>query len=120
MRALTLTQAAIVDDPARAVPLLPNHTVSRGDMEKGTLIILNGGSSAGKTQQAGVNSDNLNQMIAAAKTPGDHEAIAAYYNHEAAENEKLLALSLVNRATVWRGSAGVPKLPDLSAERSAT
>ncbi len=39
-------------------------------------------------QQAVVTDDNLNQMIAHAKTPADHEAIAAYYDTEAAENEK--------------------------------
>lgn len=43
-------------------------------------------------QPAPVTSDNLNQMIAAAKIPADHEAIAAYYDHEAAENEKMVAL----------------------------
>jgi hypothetical protein len=39
-------------------------------------------------QQTVVTDDNLNQMIAHAKTPADHEAIAAYYDTEAAENEK--------------------------------
>lgn len=43
-------------------------------------------------QPAAVTADNLNQMIASAKTPAEHELIAAYYDHEAAENEKLLAL----------------------------
>lgn len=35
-------------------------------------------------QTATVTDDNLNQMIANAKTPADHEAIAAYYDKEAA------------------------------------
>ena len=39
-------------------------------------------------QQTVVTDDNLNQMIAHAKAPADHEAIAAYYDAEAAENEK--------------------------------
>ena len=34
-------------------------------------------------QQAVVTDDNLNQMITNAKTPADHEAIAAYYQQEA-------------------------------------
>ncbi len=33
-----------------------------------------------------VQESNLEQMIANAKTPADHEAIAAYYDREAAEN----------------------------------
>ena len=39
-----------------------------------------------------VTNDNLNQMIAGAKTPADHEAIAAYYDHEAASNQKMAEL----------------------------
>lgn len=39
-----------------------------------------------------VTNDNLNQMIAGAKTPADHEAIAAYYDHEAANNQKMAEL----------------------------
>lgn len=35
-------------------------------------------------QQAVVTDDNLDQMIANAKTPAEHEAIAAYYEQEAA------------------------------------
>lgn len=34
--------------------------------------------------------DNLNQMIASAKTPADHEAIADYYENQAAENQKMV------------------------------
>lgn len=39
-------------------------------------------------QQAVVTDQNVDQMIATAKAPADHEAIAAYYDREAAENEK--------------------------------
>jgi hypothetical protein len=39
-------------------------------------------------QQAAVTDDNLDQMIASAKTPSDHEAIAAYYEQEAADAKK--------------------------------
>lgn len=38
-------------------------------------------------QQTVVTDDNLDQALASAKTPADHEAIAAYYDKEAAENE---------------------------------
>ena len=38
-------------------------------------------------QQAVVTDDSLDQMITNAKTPADHEAIAAYYDKEAADNE---------------------------------
>jgi hypothetical protein len=43
-------------------------------------------------QQSVVTAQNLNQMIANAKTPADHEAIAAYYDKEATENEKMVEL----------------------------
>src|SRR5260370_12490721 len=39
-------------------------------------------------QQAVVTDQNVDQMITTAKTPADHEAIAAYYDREAAENEE--------------------------------
>ncbi len=38
-------------------------------------------------QLATVTDDNLDQSIAAAKTPADHEAIAAFYDKEAARLE---------------------------------
>ncbi len=38
-------------------------------------------------QQTVVTDDNLDQATASAKTPADHEAIAAYYDKEAADNE---------------------------------
>lgn len=36
-------------------------------------------------QSATVTADNLDQMITSAKTPADHEAIAAFYDQEAAD-----------------------------------
>ncbi len=43
-------------------------------------------------QQSVVTDDNLDQMIASAKSPADHEAIAAYYEQEAADANKKAAL----------------------------
>ncbi len=43
-------------------------------------------------QQSVVTDDNLDQMIASAKTPADHEAIAAFYDQEAADAKKKAAL----------------------------
>ena len=42
--------------------------------------------------QTAVTDDNLNESIANAKTPADHEAIAAYYDQEAASAESKAAL----------------------------
>ncbi|HZO83200.1 MAG TPA: hypothetical protein VFB33_16010 [Candidatus Binataceae bacterium] len=58
------------------------------------LIVLAAAVSAGRVaaQPAAVTSENLNQMIAKAKAPADHEAIAAYYDGEAAANEKMVKL----------------------------
>lgn len=39
-------------------------------------------------QPAAVTDDNLEQSIANAKTPAEHEAIAAYYEQEAADTKK--------------------------------
>ena len=39
-----------------------------------------------------VTNNNLNQMIAKAKTSADHKAIAAYYDREAANNQKMAEL----------------------------
>jgi hypothetical protein len=39
-------------------------------------------------QQQAVTADNLDQMISSAKTPADHEAIAQYYDKEAAVNDE--------------------------------
>lgn len=43
---------------------------------------------AARAQTSTVNEDNLVQSIQNAKTAADHEAIAAYYDQEAAEAEK--------------------------------
>lgn len=43
-------------------------------------------------QQSVVTDDNLDQMIAGAKSPADHEAMAAYYEQEAADAKKKAAL----------------------------
>jgi len=48
-------------------------------------------------QQTAVTADNLNQMITSAKTPADHEAIAVYYDSEAADNEKKVSLHSRNK-----------------------
>jgi hypothetical protein len=45
-------------------------------------------------QQEAVTSENLNQMIAKAKTPADHETIASYYGKQAADNEAKAKLHL--------------------------
>ena len=43
-------------------------------------------------QSTVVTDDNLDQSIANAKTPADHDAIAAYYDQEAASAEEKAAL----------------------------
>ena len=40
-----------------------------------------------RAQQTEVTDENLDQSVANAKTPADHEAIASYYDKEAADNE---------------------------------
>lgn len=52
-------------------------------------------------QSSVVTEDNLNEMIANAKTPADHEAIAACYDQEAAEAKKNAALHR-NTADTYR------------------
>ena len=42
----------------------------------------------GAQQPTAVTDDNLDQMVANAKTPADHEAIAAFYEQEAADTKK--------------------------------
>jgi hypothetical protein len=49
-------------------------------------------SSAASAQIPTVTDDDLAQSVANAKTAADHEAIAAYYDQEAAEAEKKAAL----------------------------
>ena len=39
-------------------------------------------------QQAVVTDDNLDQMITSAKTPADHDAIASFYQQQAADAKK--------------------------------
>jgi hypothetical protein len=43
-------------------------------------------------QTSSVTDDNLSESIANAKTPADHEAIATYYDEEAADADKKAAL----------------------------
>jgi hypothetical protein len=45
-------------------------------------------STTGFAQSPTVTDDNLSQSIASAKTPPDHEAIAAYYDKEAAASKE--------------------------------
>ena len=52
-------------------------------------------------QQAVVTDDNLDQMITSAKTPAEHEAIAAFYEQEAKEAKKKAALHR-NTADTYR------------------
>ena len=52
-------------------------------------------------QSSVVTDDSLNDMIANAKTPADHEAIAAYYDQQAAEAKKKAALHR-NTADTYR------------------
>ena len=53
------------------------------------------------TQPAVVSDDNLDQMIASAKTPAEHEAIAAFYDQKAAEAGKKAELHR-NTADTYR------------------
>ena len=41
-----------------------------------------------RAQQAVVTDDNLDQMIGSAKTPAEHDAIAAFYQQQAADAKK--------------------------------
>ena len=52
-------------------------------------------------QQAAVTDDNLDQMITSAKTPAEHEAIAAFYEQEATDAKKKAALHR-NTADTYR------------------
>src|SRR5260370_16441485 len=52
-------------------------------------------------QPAVVTDDNLDQMIASAKAPADHQAIAAFYEQEAADAKKKAALHR-NTAETYR------------------
>ena len=52
-------------------------------------------------QQAVVTDDNLDQMIASAKTPAEHEAIAAFYEQQATDAKKKAKLHR-NTADTYR------------------
>jgi hypothetical protein len=52
-------------------------------------------------QPAAVTDDNLDQMITSAKAPADHEAIAAFYEQQAADAKKKAALHR-NTADTYR------------------
>ncbi len=58
-------------------------------------------------QQAVVTDDNLDQMITSAKTPADHEAIATYFEQEAADTKK--KADLHRRTAETYRSAKIPK-----------
>ncbi len=55
-------------------------------------------------EQSAVADQNLNQMIAKAKTPADHDAIAAYYDREAAENENKVKLHRASENIYTKGT----------------
>ena len=52
-------------------------------------------------QPAAITDDNLDQMIASAKAPADHEAIAAYYEQQSADAKKKAELHR-NTADTYR------------------
>ena len=52
-------------------------------------------------QPAAITDDNLSQMTESAKTPADHQAIAAYYEQQAADAKKKAALHR-NEADTYR------------------
>jgi hypothetical protein len=52
-------------------------------------------------QQAVVTDDNLDQMITSAKTPADHDAIAVFYEQQAADAKKKAELHR-NTADTYR------------------
>ena len=58
-------------------------------------------------QQAVVADDNLDQMITAAKTPADHQAIAAFYEEQASDAKKKAALH--RRTAETYRSVKIPK-----------
>ena len=59
-------------------------------------------------QQTAVTDDNLDQMIASAKAPADHEAIAAFYEQEAADAKKKAALHRSTAETYRKLKLGKP------------
>lgn len=65
-------------------------------------------------QPAVVTDDNLDQMITNARTPADHEAIAAYFEQEAADTKKKADLHR-RTAEAYRKTLAIP-LPTYMAE----
>ncbi len=59
-------------------------------------------------QPAVVTDDNLDQMIASAKAPADHEAIAAFYEQQAAEAKKKAELHRSTAETYRKLKMGKP------------
>ena len=59
-------------------------------------------------QPAAVTEDNLDQMIASAKAPADHEAIAAFYEQQAADAKKKAALHRSTAETYRKLKMGKP------------
>ena len=59
-------------------------------------------------QQAAITDDNLDQMIASAKAPADHEAIAAYYEQQAADAKKKAELHRSTAETYRKLKMGKP------------
>lgn len=59
-------------------------------------------------QPAVVTDDNLDQMIASAKAPADHEAIAAFYEQQAADAKKKAELHRSTAETYRKLKLGKP------------
>ena len=59
-------------------------------------------------QPAAITDDNLDQMIASAKAPADHEAIAAYYEQQAADAKKKADLHRSTAETYRKLRMGKP------------
>jgi len=53
-----------------------------------SLLVTSMISTTGLAQSPTISDDNLSQSIVSAKTPADHEAIAAYYDREAAATKE--------------------------------
>ena len=59
-------------------------------------------------QPAAVTDDNLDQMIASAKAPADHEAVAAFYEQQAADAKKKAELHRSTAETYRKLKMGKP------------
>jgi hypothetical protein len=84
-----------------------------GKMKRVTMLLAAGlcmlAATALPTMRAGaqdhvVTDANLNQKLASAKTEGDHEMIAEYYDTEAAENQKKAELHRASKNIFYKGS----------------